>query len=375
MVQVSAIVSKPTALSLASLLMLLVWSNSSLASSNDTQSMFCPHCYDLNSAMAVAESLAPPGPSGPGCDDLAPDSDDENVKSGERPSFGTCIIPMRRVFLINQLSGQVFSFNVWREGGLPVAVSETLSSTETLVTNRIIELRLAWDVFLQGMTISGDQPLARSYTHPDGSVQTPSNCPEGTALDAVLDQGVMNQYEELIRLAAVEALPPFNEGHSWINRVTGVGASAFGFGLSAQWEVGAQTYYEFTFDRSEVQVVNIPDQLIFDVEYLGDSPVSGTPFLNIEFNPDLSRAAGQPVRNLEQSGSYDNECVLAKIESALTDQGFTFHYPPHDTTPRPFPDFRTGSGFSIDRCPKRLAAKVNGVVQYTFIIFVACVRP
>ena len=98
MVQVSAIVSKPTALSLASLLMLLVWSNSSLASSNDTQSMFCPHCYDLNSAMAVAESLAPPGPSGPGCDDLAPDSDDENVKSGERPSFGTCIIPMRRVF-------------------------------------------------------------------------------------------------------------------------------------------------------------------------------------------------------------------------------------------------------------------------------------
>ena len=58
----------------------------------------------------------------------------------------------------------------------------------------------------------------------------------------------------------------------------GVGASAFGFGLSAQWEVGAQTYYEFTFDRSEVQVVNIPDQLIFDVEYLGDSPVSGTAF-------------------------------------------------------------------------------------------------
>ncbi|MBB6088225.1 hypothetical protein [Wenzhouxiangella marina] len=360
---------------LACVFVVLVWCQPPASASNDPLGLFCPQCYDLNSARLLAENHAPPGPSGPGCGGLSPDGEDEDTHSGERASFGGCQTPIRRVFLINQTSGQVFSFRVWQEGGLPVAISEPLSSAESLVTDRIIELRVAWDELLQGMTIAGDRPLVASYSRPAGSIRTTGSCPEGTALDAVLDPAVMIQYEELIRLAAVQGLPPFNEGQSWVNNINGVGASAFGFGLSAQWEVGAQTYYEFTFERSEVPTPNIPDQLIFEVEYLGNAPASGTPLLNIQFNRDLSRAAGQPARNLERGGSYTNECVLAKIESALTDQGFTFHYPPHDPTPRPFPESGGGSGFNVGRCSKRLTARVNGEAQYSFIIFVDCVRP
>jgi len=252
-----------------------------------------------------------------------------------------------------------------------------MDSVETLVTDRIIELRLAWDDFIQGFTVAGDQPLIQSYFDASRSTRDAGSCPEGTALDAVLDPSVMIQVEEWIYAQAVQKLPPFDEGESWVRGMTGVGAQAFGFGISAQWEPGAEgrNFYEVLFDRSEEPNPIARDSLVFEVDYLGNGPASGRPLMTIDFNPELSRAAGQPVRNLERGGEYANDCIVAKIERALTEQGYTFHYPPHDPTPRPFPEFQGGSGFSVDRCPKRLAAKVNGVVQYTFIIFVDCVRP
>lgn len=344
----------------------------SAAFSTEPKARFCPQCTDMASARALAESMAPPPPSGLGCDDQIP-MGEQSDSADRREAPDSCPQVVRRIFIINHLSGTVYAFDVWTEISLPVSESVAMSPVEQLVTDRIVELRLAWDDFTQGTWVQPSEGLtARGTTGPS---LNGVDCPEGTALDAVLYPAIMEDYKAMINAAAVQELDPFLEGQSWVSRLTGVGAQALGFGLETQWESNGQanTLYDFEFSVSEDPNPIMPDRLVFDVEYLGETQ-SGAPMLDIRFNNAASRAAGRSVTALEQGGTVSSECAVAKIEEALTELGYTFHIPPADPTPTAFPEY-VGPGGGFNFCSKTLAAKVNGVTQYVFTIYVPCQQP
>lgn len=349
------------------------FSTTAFADQAPTISKFCTQCVDESSARAIAKTMAP-SPSGD-CDDDPLGSGEESRATGDHVQ--NCSPVYRRVYLINHLDNKVYSYEVWIEHSMRAAVAVPLTNAEQVVSDRVIELRLAWDDLMEGTIVEpGEGLVPQGEWGASDMIQNDSDCPSGTALDAVLNPHIMQDYKELIVSAAVQELPPFPQGESWISRLSGIGAQALGFGMSAQWESDGEghTLFEYEFEVSEVQNPISPDRLVFDVEFLGETG-SGAPMLDIQFNETASRAAGQQYTALESGGAVTNECALAKIEEALSQQGYTFHVPAGDPAPSPFPENTTGGGGGPSICTKTLAAKVNGVTQYLITVYVPCELP
>lgn len=153
-----------SAVVVTSLILCLSLSLASIAHAQEREGQFCPDCMDQASAQLVAESMAPPPASGPGCDDFIPLGlgDDTIAASSDEDDYAvSCIVPVRRVFIVNHHTGMVYAFDVWTEGSGPNAAPAAISAEEQLLVEHAIEVRVAWDATIEGLAQGGAQALMR----------------------------------------------------------------------------------------------------------------------------------------------------------------------------------------------------------------------
>lgn len=362
----------------------------SAAVAGDRIGRFCPDCMNEASAQIVAESMAPPPVTGPGCGGIIPldfgKEDAQNALNAESAedsaeAFNVCTPPTRRVFIVNHFTNNVFVFDVWTEVSLPNAIAVEMTPEEQEIVNAILGLRLAWDDFIDDLEhLMNDADLvdAMQIGLVTPSIQEDPFCPEGTALDVYLDPDLMldalNQMQIFAEVAAggeFDAIP--GDSHS----ITGIGitASKGGGGFNVQWETDKHDvgFVRRRFDVSEHPDPFIPDRLTFAVNLLGPDTF-GEPVYSINFVPEASRVAGMPLEGLNSGATLD-PCVAHKLEAALDELGATYHMPPSDPTPIPFPTNIVPPGSGHNYCRRTMAAKVNGQVSYTFSVLKPCQRP
>lgn len=314
---------------------------------------FCPDCRNQASAQRVAVSTA-----------------EASFADGE--SGG-------RIFVINHLTGQLFAFNVSPGNSRPRAVLSRMSPDERAVAEAIIELRSAWEEFVRDLGallleagLIGNA-LKRS---PVSFASADPSCPVGTALDFHLAPHLMadiiSQINELAT-ATAETRLDFMTGTSFrVDRLGGVGVMMPTGGFAAQWEprpARGNPLFVKKLDQSET-VFN-EDRLVFELGL--HSATNGQVFVNSEFVPELSRVAGLQIPDFEAGAQLD-PCSAQKVLGAAQDSGATFHLPPHDPNPSPFPTNVVPPGAGIDRriCTRTFGVRADGQMVSTHTIKLFC---
>lgn len=284
---------------------------------DDLVSQFCPDCTDISNARLKAISLAPNAQ----CD------------YGNPPQLPpiSCSPVSRRVVLGNHLTGQIFVFLITVDELMTNVVEGTLTDQEAQAIDAIFELRQAWSaidfnfVVDHGVILDGFGHTSVNLSDVVLTTKGGEVCPSGTALEAVLDQALLQPLRDEIAMKLINDLQQRFEDLNPSVNVNGISVVISNFGFSMNWEnvgngPGVATF-EFTVSETNTP---IPDRLVFDLSFNGFT-ASGSPIINSQLNTGSSRAAGVRVSDLVNgSATVDNDCVLAKL-AALQDQGFGFN--------------------------------------------------
>lgn len=249
------------------ILMLLIVALSpsrSYATFDEQIGFFCPSCTDQQSAYQQAFLRAP----------------DAECDYGNPPQLPptSCTTVTRRVILGNPISRQKFSLLVTNDGMLGIQVeSDSLSQLESEAMDRIFDLRELVESSLFEMSIDDlnmpegmNQSLAKFG---DSTLGSTSGCPSGTAMDAVMNPVTLGTLKQRVRDAVGSELEDsgfitWNPTHT----LNGVGVSAFGFGLTLNWEVqdGKTAPLSVRFPLNE-EGNSITDIVTFEATLLGVS--------------------------------------------------------------------------------------------------------
>ncbi|MFN2333664.1 MAG: hypothetical protein ABR550_04485 [Wenzhouxiangellaceae bacterium] len=294
----------------------------------ETVGYFCNHCVDFQSARSQAILNA----ANITCDHagganpvLNPDADVQ------------CSAPQRIVILGNHLSDQVYSFLVTRDDQSPWAPQAEpfdLTSSENLSYRTVLDLRRQWETMMAAGIELQSEPMRALLQGGKNN-----NCPQGTALDAFLDNGAQQAIRDQIAATVTAQLQEFQNDAPWFRRV----GQFFSFGISrggvsaslALTESDAvQRHFSFAFMNSEGgNLFDLPDRLVYEVELATMS--GGQAVAEINLRESLSRVAGVELQRLLAAQiDVTNECVLEKL--GRLDDG------------DPGREFRIGGGGLID---------------------------
>jgi len=272
----------------------------------------------------------------------------------------SCQTAVRRVILINHLTRQQYAFLVTVTSHLDIdIVPDMLSTDELLYIDRAIDLREDWAAMNLDQVVEDGQVSAGAAgmikIRPQKS--TRSDCPVGTALDHVLQPSLQSPLKDAISLTVMNHLSDYAGAGPRVRRLSGIGLSLRGVGFDIQWENPEQDWFlaNFGFPESEVSSP-LNDFLSFEVELRGE--LNGQPILEIEFQPESSRAAGAIVDDLMNGrATVQNQCVMEKLEQ-FEQQNSNIEFRVGDPSGARF-DFSTGGGGGTSNlCTKLLCATV-----------------
>jgi len=327
-------------------------------------SRFCPECTDATSAAQKATTFTPPVQ----CD--WPNGTPEIPIPDDLVCYSTDL----DVLLVNPLNGDLYAYQLRFEPLLNrhVLQTRTMSSEELQAAQTTVEIyqELATAEFGSRSGAPTGLKIGKSDT------RNSMGCPEGTALDHVLNPELREWMIDELRSQWVHILGRF-ENRSRVSRTSGISASVAGITLSVGWSTSPPPlddifFAGFRFDVSEVPIDNVAnsDFITFQID---DARMLDFTFLfDVEFAPNLSRAAGEEV-NLLMSGqtTVDNPCVMEKLAQHEQDNPeLEFRIGGPGGARFDFPELTGGGGSNL--CSKRLCATVcvDGQCQCQFEVVV-----
>ncbi|MEX2497941.1 MAG: hypothetical protein WD397_03580 [Wenzhouxiangellaceae bacterium] len=328
-------------------------------------SRFCPECSDETGARQKAATFTPSvqcdwpngGPEIPIPDDVVCHASDLDV------------------LLVNPLTGELYAYRLLFEPQLNRHVVQTRvmladEQEAARITVEIYQSLLTADF---SRTVGAQDDIQSSMP----GIQNSTGCPDGTALDHVLNPELRQWMIDELRENWNEVLAPFNAREVGVTRNVGISAS-FGFvSLSVGWSSSPAPLDDvfvagFGFDSSEVVRESYTDGDVITFK-IHDARLVDLKFsMDAEFSPELSRAAGRSVdRLLSGLTVIDNPCVMDKLaEHAENNPELEFRVGGAGGSPFDFPDISGAS--DDDLCTKRLCATVcvNGDCQCQFEVVV-----
>lgn len=290
-------------------LLVAITSQAHAATSAGFVAQFCNWCTSTATAEQKAWALSPPVHCDwPGGYAVFPIPSEVNCWSWDR-----------QVLLINPHTGLIYSYQLVFDPSSNSHLLTAWSLPMDLLTAAEAVRDIHQALFNTDFSyiVQGNEFLAGdAFALSDGD-----DCPQGTALDHVLNPGMRQWMTDQIQQNWVQVMGVFNQRQPSVSRSIGITASAGPVSLTVGWESGGggapiQEFFRarFVFRASEVSTIPpFEDRLTFDVlefDFAGSNVA-----MNMSFNEGLSRAAGQPV-NLLLSGqtSIDNPCVLQKLD-------------------------------------------------------------
>ncbi|MGB0513688.1 MAG: hypothetical protein ACPGJE_02470 [Wenzhouxiangellaceae bacterium] len=278
------------------------------------------------------------------------------------------------MLLINPLTGDLYAYRLRFE---PLLNRHVLQ-TRTMAPEEQQAAQITVEIYQELATaeFGGRSGTASGLKIGDSGLRNSMECPEGTALDHVLNPELRQWMIDELRSQWVHILSRFQNRAS-VTRTAGISASVAGITLSAGWSRSPPPlddifFAGFRFDTSEVPIDNVvnSDFITFQIN---DARMLDLTFLfDVEFAPNLSRAAGEEV-NLLMSGqaTVDNPCVMEKLARHEQDNPeLEFRIGGPGGAPFDFPDLSGASDSEL--CSKRLCATVcvDGQCQCQFEVVV-----
>jgi len=316
-------------------------------------SRFCPECTGATAALQRAQALAPPvqcdwpngRPEFPIPDDLVCHSTDLDV------------------LLVNPLTGKLYAYSLLFERHL----NRHSVQTRVMSADEQEAARITVEIYQELITADfsrtvGAQDVIQSSVP---GIQNSTECPDGTALDHVLNPELRQWMIEELRANWNQVLGAFNAREVGVSRNVGISAS-FGFvSLSVGWSTSSAPppmdevfVAGFAFDSSEVERElgmdgDVISFVIHDARWVDDRFV-----MDLDFSPELSRAAGRSVdRLLSGLSVVDNHCVIDKLADHAEDNPvLDFRVGGPGGSLFDFPDTSGSSGSEL--CTKRVCATV-----------------
>ncbi|MGK7295023.1 MAG: hypothetical protein ACNS61_04225, partial [Candidatus Wenzhouxiangella sp. M2_3B_020] len=272
-------------------------------------SEFCTDCVDEASARQRAASFAPPV----SCD-----------WPNGRPEFPIpsdleCRSKHRDVLLVNPFRNELFSYRLYFDRMLNrhILQNRIMSSDERRAAETVVDVHQAlMSANFGGSVSEGDVTSSQS-----AGVQNDMSCPDGTALDHVLNPELREWMFAELENQYSRVMAAFRNRSAGVSTSTGISASVGGVSLTVGWsraEGNSQPpVFEagFVFDFSEVvrESSIFRDTIVFRVDRARF--IRGVFSLDASFDEGLSRAAGRPVTQLLTGQTViDNPCVQEKLK-------------------------------------------------------------
>lgn len=328
-------------------------------------SRFCPECSDETGARQKATTFTPSvqcdwpngSPEFPIPDDLVCHSSDLDV------------------LLVNPLTGALYAYRLLFESQL----NRHVVQTREMSADEQEAARITVEIYQSLLTADFSSTVGTEGVIQSGmfGIQNSTECPDGTALDHVLNPELRQWMIDELRARWNEVLGPFNAREVGVTRNIGISASIAGVALSVGWSSSPAPLDDvfvagFGFDSSEVvresdlnsDVITfiIHDARLVDHRFVMDE----------DFSPELSRAAGRSVdRLLSGETVIDNSCVMDKLaEHAENNPELEFRVGGPGGSLFDFPDISGADDGEL--CSKRLCASVcvDGKCQCQFEVVV-----
>ncbi len=337
-------------------------------------SRFCPECADSSTASQKASTFTPPvrcdwpngSPELPIPDDLVCYSTDLDV------------------LLVNPLTGVLFAYQLRFE----LQLNSHVLQTRPMSPEEQEAAQMAVEIYQELMTteFGGRSTMQSSIQSGDfGILDDSTECPDGTALDHVLNPELREWMIEELRTPWFRILGQFNNRNVGVTRTTGISASVGPVTLSVGWSSSPSPLDDvflagFRFDVSEVPINNVVNSDFIAFRINDVRMMDLTLLMDSEFAPELSRAAGAAVNDLLSGQTViDNECVIQKLAEHDQDNP---HIEFREGGPGgPLFDFANtpgggGGGDNPDLCTKRICATVcvdgNCQCQFEVVMLTFC---
>lgn len=348
--------------------LLLALSAFSLPARAAQVSQFCPDCTDDSVARQKATGFAPPvrcdwpngSPQFPIPEDLVCHSSDLDV------------------LLINPLTGQLFPYAIRFESQLNRHILQTrvMSADERQAALTTVEIYQE----LMVADFGGSASMSGTIQSTTPGIENSMECPNGTALDYVLNPELRQSLINELRDQWVFVLSRFNNRNARVSRTGGISVEFGSISVSAGWSSSPPPLDDvfisgFRFDFSEVAIDDIVNSDIITF-VINEARLENLTFvLDAVFSRELSRAGGVAVNRLLSGLTIvDNPCVIEKLARYAESINAEFRTggPGGDPFDLGGIDLNQGGQF----CTRRLCATVcvNGDCQCQFkvVVLVPC---
>jgi hypothetical protein len=325
---------------------------------------FCHSCVDEQSALQRALHYAPPVHCHwPGGQPTLPPP--ENLE---------CVAQNRQVLLANPATSQIFSYRlVFNQDSNRHEIQQNALNPSEL---EAVALILAFHGALLSADFSEQVPPGM-LNATQGSAGDGEACPQGTALDHILQPHLRGWMVDRLRSSWLDVAQVFQANQASVSRTMGINATVGLVTLNLRWddvhpEPAERVFLAgFRFSESEVDHPLLQDMLVFQVNSF--HWVNGQPVMDIEFRQSLSRAAGHGVPELISGQvAIEDACVLQKIAD-LEELGYSFTSP--SGSGGGLPPLAIGDEYAdgdAEACFKTVRAYVDGEFAFQFVVRTVC---
>lgn len=306
------------------------------AQSYEEVGYFCATCTTDSKARQVALGSVPR----PECDwdphavdngDTDSSNDQERIDSGRAPwpdrdelsgDLPQCRAPLRRVVIANHITNQLFSYLVgWNQDQWQYVILQQvqLNSDEADAYRRLIDFRLHWESIL-------NEPLSLANVYSGNSAISTrgagGGCPDGTALDYVLDPSLETQAKQQMRQHVSENLSDFQDNEPWVRGGT-LGLIFRRIPVTLNLAPPDQSSLNSIALEGPLNEYGEPgDVLLYHVE-LASVTTGGQAIVNFELLTEYSWVLSAPLDDV-LSGNFDvedNPCVRDKLATLAQNDG------------------------------------------------------